>query len=93
MSTPGPETQILCSRLYAMSGQWPTFLTDILKGDAIPQDLVEAAERLRKVWLRVETEIELLDEMEPPKKITVSWINDSGEEISVIGFEPFEERP
>ena len=87
MPIPGPETQVLCSRLYAMSGQWPAFLEGILKGDPIPQDLVEAGERLRRVWLRVETEAELRDELEPPKKVTVSWVNDIGEEISIIGFE------
>lgn len=86
---PGPEAKKLYARFYARFGTWGPGLLLILKGDPIPTDLEAAAYRLRKIWLRVEIEKELRDELNPPnlKPKTVTWTNDYGEEISIHGYE------
>jgi hypothetical protein len=88
MSTPGPETQVLCSRYFARFGQWPSFLILILGSDPIPPDLEAAAYRLRKVWLRVEAEKELRDELNPLVRKTVTWTTETGETVTFHGYEP-----
>lgn len=60
----------------------------VLGADPIPADLEDAARRLRKVWLRVEAEKALRDELNPPKRKTVTWVNEHGEMLSISGFEP-----
>jgi hypothetical protein len=91
MSMPGPETKKLAARYYARFGQWPPGLILVLGEDPVPSDVVEAAERLRKIWLRVDLERELRDEIHPPNRKTVTWVNDDGETVSVDGYETAEE--
>jgi hypothetical protein len=87
MPVPGHEAQKLYARLYARTGTWGK-LELILQGDPIPPALLEAGERLRKIWLRVEAEKELRDELEPRKRKSVTFTNDHGEVITIHGFEP-----
>lgn len=91
MSEPGPLTHKIASRYYARFGEWPPGLILVLGADPIPPDLEEAARRLRKIWLRVEAEKELRDELNPPARKIVMWTNDAGETITLEGFEPIEE--
>ena len=88
MPIPGPESQKLAARYFAITGKWPPGLLLVLDGDPVPVDLQIAGERLRKVWLRVEAEKALRDELDPPKRKTVTWTNDAGEEITIEAYEP-----
>ena len=88
MSEPGPLTKKIAAQFYARFGEWPPGLILVLGADPIPADLEEAARRLRKVWLRVEAEKELRDELNPPVRKTVTWVNENGETVSISGFEP-----
>jgi hypothetical protein len=92
---PGPETKRIYARYYAITREWGPGLLAILAGDPIPEDLQAAGERLRKIWLRVEAEKELRDELDPPKKKTVTWTNNEGETLTIEGYEPIytEEDP
>lgn len=92
MSMPGPEAKKIYARYYARFGTWGPGLLLILKGDPVPPDLAAAAYRLRKIWIRVETERELVEELNPPKRKTVTWINDDGEEMTIHGYEAEEEE-
>jgi hypothetical protein len=87
MSEPGPLTKKIASQYFARFGTWPAGLILVLGSDPIPPDLIEAAQRLRKVWLRVETEKALRDELNPPKQKTVTWTTETGEVVSIDGFE------
>lgn len=92
MAEPGPMAKQLYARYFARFGEWGPGLFLILQGDPIPADLVEAGERLRKIWKRVELERELRDELDPPKPKTVTWVNDSGEVVTIHGYETREEE-
>ena len=88
MSEPGPFTKKIAARYYARFGEYPPGLILVLGADPIPPDLEEAAQRLRKIWLRVEAEKELRDALDPPQRKTVRWVNENGDVVSISGFEP-----
>jgi hypothetical protein len=88
MPQPGPFTKKIAARYYARFGEWPPGLILVLGADPIPVDLTEAAQRLRKVWLRVEAEKELREELDPPRPKTVKWVNENSDVVSISGFEP-----
>jgi len=88
MPQPGPFTKKIAARYYARFGVYPPGLILVLGADPIPADLEEAARRLRKVWQRVEAEKELRDELDPPIRKTVRWVNENGDVVSISGFEP-----
>lgn len=87
MSMPGPEAKRIYARYFARFGVWGPGLLLVLNGDPIPADLEANAYRLRKIWLRVEAEKELRDELNPSNRKTVRWINDAGEEVSLEAYE------
>jgi hypothetical protein len=87
MAYPGPLTKKIAAQFYARFGEYPPGLILVLGADPIPPDLEEAARRLRKVWLRVEAEKALRDELNPPKRKTVTWVNEFGETLSISGFD------
>jgi len=88
MPEPGPLTKKIAAQFYARFGEYPPGLILVLGTDPIPSDLEEAARRLRKVWLRVEAEKALRDELDPPQPKTVKWVNEHGDVVSISGFEP-----
>jgi len=88
MAELGPFLKQHSSRYFAVTGRWPECLHLVLKGDEIPQDLRENAQRLRAIYLREQDRKSLLEEIEELGKVksTISWTNELGEECLVEGF-------
>jgi hypothetical protein len=48
----GPLVSDLATRYYARFGQWPETLRLMLRGAPVPDEIVQAGEKLREVWKR-----------------------------------------
>jgi hypothetical protein len=87
MPQPGPEQKKIAAVYYARFGDWPPGLLLVLRGDPVPHDLQENASRMRRVFLAEELKREIAENLNPPKRVRVSWTNDQGEEITIEGYE------
>jgi len=80
MPEPGPFSKRIYAIYYARFGQWAPGLLAVLRGDPIPSDLQENAQRMRKIFLAEQARRDAEEEARPKGEVKITWVKETRHE-------------